>query len=155
MTPRLRTTSSRSLLAVPVLVIPVVAGLMTLAPAAVADGLGLPVPGSAETAPTATVTAQDARLRAGCRDYPLRYQVRDSDEDWLLELVVSDRTGEDVASVTLHGVQSGERGRATFTVCRSAVAAGAFRVDGVLHDRDGWTRTEHEVDGDRFRLTRR
>lgn len=105
--------------------------------------------------PTARVQGRDGRLDAGCQDYPVRYAIDGAEDDWLLELVVSDRSGDDVASVSLHGVEAAPRGRATVTLCRSAVRAGRFVVEGVLTERDGYDQVEHAVEGDTFRLTRR
>lgn len=147
---RMRPVTTRTLALV--LAAPVVLGLGSVT--ARADGAALPGP-AGEPGPSASATAPDARLRAGCRDYTLRYEVQDADEDWLLTLDVSDRRGRGVAHVTLHGVEDPRRGRTSFTVCRSAVKAGRFTVGGVLADRDGYEQTEHAVHGDRFWLARR
>ncbi len=106
-------------------------------------------------APTASAKASDGTLKRGCRDYPVRYKVKHAGEDWLLDLIVRDRSGADVASVSLHGVTSPRKGRTTFSVCRSAVEAGRFTVRGVLTNRDGYDQTEHAVGQHRFWLKRR
>lgn len=108
-----------------------------------------------EDGPTARVQGRDGRLDAGCQDYPVRYAIDGAEDDWLLELVVSDRSGDEVASVSLHGVEAAPRGRTSITLCRAAVRAGRFVVEGVLTERDGYEQVEHAVEGDTFRLTRR
>lgn len=128
--------------------------LTLVPPTASATGIGLPGL-DAGPEPSATASAPDARLRAGCRDYVVRYQVQDAGEDWLLTLDILDRRGRGVAHLNLHGVKDPRKGRTTFSVCRSAVKAGRFTVTGVLADRDGWAQTEHPVDGGRFWLRRR
>lgn len=111
--------------------------------------------GGQEDGPTARVQGRDGRLDAGCQDYPVRYAIDGAEDDWLLELVVSDRSGEEVASVSLHGVEAAPRGRTSVTLCRAAVRAGRFTVEGVLTERDGYEQVEHAVEGNTFRLTRR
>lgn len=108
-----------------------------------------------EDGPTARVQGRDGRLGAGCQDYPVRYAIDGAGDDWLLELVVSDRAGEKVASVSLHGVEAAPRGRTSVTLCRTGVRAGRFVVEGILTERDGYEQVEHAVEGDTFRLTRR
>lgn len=103
---------------------------------------------------SAEADAPDRRLRAGCHDYPVRYAVRDAGDDWMLDLVVRDRSGEQVAAMSLHAVEHGAKGWTTFSVCREAVAAGRFTVSGVLTERDGYEQVEHAVERNRFRLTR-
>jgi|LULE01.1.fsa_nt_gb hypothetical protein len=117
--------------------------------------VGTLVPGSEKSEPAAWAKGSDATLRKGCRDYPLRYTVKNAGDDWLLTLVVHDRSGEEVASLNLHGVQLPSKGTTTFSVCRSAVRAGRFTVTGELLDRDGYEQTEHPVAEKSFRLTRR
>ena len=111
-------------------------------------------PGTAE-APTATAKASDGTLERGCRDYPVRYKVKHAGADWLLDLIVRDRSGAAVASVSVHGVTSPRKGRTTFSVCRSAVQAGKFSVRGVLTNRDGYDQTEYTVGKKTFWLKRR
>ena len=107
--------------------------------------VGTLVPGSEKSEPAAWAKGSDATLRKGCRDYPLRYTVKNAGDDWLLTLVVHDRSGEEVASLNLHGVQLPSKGTTT----------GRFTVTGELLDRDGYEQTEHPVAEKSFRLTRR
>ena len=136
-----------------------VLALAPLAPAA-ADGLLPPidgttaVPGADAEEAAATASAPDGRLRADCHDYPVRYAVRGAGDDWMLDLVVRDRTGEQVAGMTLHAVEHGAKGWTSFSVCREAVEAGRFTVSGVLTERDGYEQTEHRVERSSFRLAR-
>ncbi len=106
-------------------------------------------------APVASAKASDGTLKAGCRDYPVRYKVKHAGDDWLLDLVVRDRSGAEVASVSLHGVTSPRKGRTSFSVCRSAVEAGKFSVRGLLTDREGYDQTEYRVGKHTFWLKRR
>lgn len=110
--------------------------------------------GTDEEGPSARVQGRDGRIGAGCQDYPLRYAVDGAEDDWLLELVVSDRSGDEVASVSLHGVEEAAQGRTEITLCRAAVRAGRFVVQGVLTERAGYEQVEHAVDGDTFWLKR-
>lgn len=159
-----RTTARRATLRA-LAVAPVALGALAMAsapassapavPAGSSDAVvGLLAPGE-ETSAGAEVEARDGRLRPGCRSYPVRYAVQDAGDDWLLELVVRDRSGEQVASAALHGVESPRRGRTTVTLCRTTAQAGRFAVDGVLTERAGYEQVEHPVEGDRFWLTRR
>lgn len=139
-----------------------VLALGPLAGSAAADeGIVLPpiggttaVAGSDSEEASATATAPDGRLRAGCHDYPVRWAVRDAGDDWMLDLIVRDRSGEQVSRVTLHAVEDGAKGWTTFSVCREAVEAGRFTVGGLLTERDGYEQTEHGVERSAFRLTR-
>ena len=148
------TSSSRSLL-----VVLAVVALLGVSPVAGSASEGSILSGllgsSSAEAPTAVTKAPDGTLRAGCRDYPLRYKVKGAGKDWRLDLAVRDRSGATVASLTLHGVSSPRKGRTSFSVCRSAVKAGRFSVSGVLTDRDGYQQTDHTVERHRFWLTRR
>ncbi len=110
--------------------------------------------GGDEGGPSARAQGRDGRLGAGCQEYPVRYAVDGADDDWLLELVVSDRTGEEVASVSLHGVDVAAKGRTEISLCRASVRAGRFSVDGVLTERAGYEQVEHPVEGDTFWLKR-
>lgn len=132
-----------------------------VAPATAAPGLGagssdavVSLLGGDEKGPSARVQGRDGRIGAGCQDYPLRYAVDGAEDDWLLELVVSDRAGDEVASVSLHGVEAAARGRTEITLCRAAVRAGRFVVEGVLTERAGYEQVEHAVEGDTFWLKR-
>lgn len=110
--------------------------------------------GGDEGSPSARVQGRDGRLGAGCQDYPVRYAVDGAEDDWLLELVVSDRAGDEVASVSLHGVDVAAKGRTEITLCRASVRAGRFSVEGVLTERAGYEQVEHPVEGDTFWLKR-
>lgn len=152
--------ASVGVLAVSALALPVLAAAPTSASPVVAgatssDGVVALLGADERESPTARVRGRDGRLGAGCRDYPVRYAVDGAEDDWLLELVVSDRSGDQVASVSLHGVESAARGRTSVTLCRASVRAGRFAVRGLLTERDGYQQVEHAVEGDRFRLTRR
>lgn len=140
-------------LSVPVLAAPAPAA--PVAAAATSSDVVVGLLAGEEDGPTARVQGRDGRLDAGCQDYPVRYAIDGAEDDWLLELVVSDRAGEKVASVSLHGVESAPRGRTSVTLCRAGVRAGRFVVEGVLTERDGYEQVEHAVEGDTFRLTRR
>jgi hypothetical protein len=160
---RHRTTAAAGVLGV---VVSALAGPALLGTPASAAAPASPAAGSSDvvvallgadaaSGPSARVQARDGRLRPGCRTYPLRYAVDGAEDDWLLELVVTDRAGDEVASVSLHGVNSPPRGRAPITLCRASVRAGRFTVEGVLTERGGYEQVEHAVEGDRFWLTRR
>lgn len=139
------------------LAVPALAASASAAPApgARTDDAVVAMLGADEAGPTARVQARDGRLGAGCQDHPLRYAVDGAGDDWLLELVVSDRAGDEVASASLHGVESKPKGRTTITLCRASVHAGRFVVEGVLTERDGYEQVEHAVEGDIFWLKRR
>jgi hypothetical protein len=72
----------------------------------------------------------------------------------MLDLVVRDRSGDEVASASLQAVEHGARGWTTVTFCREAVRAGTFSISGVLTERDGYEQVEHPVERSTFRLTR-
>ena len=134
------------------------AALLVLAPgattASAADGIAVPAVTGTAAEPSATASAPDQHLAKGCADYSLRYAVRDAGDDWMLDLVVRDRSGEQVSRMTLHAVEDGAKGWTTFSVCREAVEAGRFTVGGVLTQRDGYEQTEHRVERSAFWLTR-
>ena len=137
-----------------------VLALAPLAPAA-ADGVVLPpiggttaVPGADDQEASAAASAPDGRLRADCHDYPVRYAVQDGGGDWMLDLVVRDRSGEPVGRTTLHATEHPAKGWTSVSMCREAVEAGRFTVGGVLTERDGYEQTEHGVERTAFRLTR-
>jgi len=138
-------------LAVPTLAAPAVA--VPAAGASSSDAVVSLLGGDGES-PSARVQGRDGRLGAGCQDYPVRYAVDGAEDDWLLELVVSDRSGDEVASLSLHGVDAGAKGRTAITLCRASVRAGRFSVDGVLTERAGYEQVEHAVEGDTFWLKR-
>lgn len=130
--------------------------VLALAPSASADSvIALPPLGGSQAGGTATAHAPDGRLAGGCQDYPVRYAVRDAGDDWMLDLVVRDRSGEEVASASLHAVEHGPKGWTSFTFCREAVRAGTFTISGVLTERDGYDQVEQPVERSTFRLTRR
>jgi hypothetical protein len=132
-----------------------VLALAPVAPSASADSvIALPSLAGSSTAASATAHARDGRLAAGCEDYPVRYAVRDAGDDWMLDLVVRDRSGDEVASASLQAVEHGARGWTTVTFCREAVRAGTFSISGVLTERDGYEQVEHPVERSTFRLTR-
>lgn len=132
----------------------VLAPLAGSASASADEGAALPPVGGSTSEASAVASAPDQRLRAGCHDYPVRYAVRDAGDDWMLDLVVRDRSGEEVAAMSLHAVEHGAKGWATFSVCRAAVEAGRFTLGGVLTERDGYDQTEHRVERSAFWLTR-
>ena len=126
-----------------------------VAPLGLVLALCLPVgPAAAAAEPSARASAPDGTLLRGCHDYAYRYRVQHAGDDWMLEIIVQDRTGTGVASTALFANQDAKSGKRTFRLCRAGTKAGKFTFVGVLTVRDGYSQAVHAVDPTSFWLTR-
>jgi hypothetical protein len=85
----------------------------------------------------------DGVLRSGCRDYAFRYvakpgNVQRGNNDWALELFLSDKRGKGIGSVTKDSEIDPKRGKGEFSICKAVTVPGRFKIRGKLSVYDGF-----------------
>lgn len=109
------------------------------------------------TTPTtrASLHAADQRLRKGCKRYTYSYTLTvPSDQEYDLEIFVTDPRGISQGSDVILSGADPEAGTKKLTICRSNTVPGTFTLHGTLYTDDGVDpTTTTAVRSDTFKLT--
>jgi hypothetical protein len=98
----------------------------------------LPPPAQAGDVDHGRVWRKDGRLQPGCHLYRFQYRVRPlavdptNDDDWALEVFLSDRRGRGLGAVAKDSAIDPRRGAGTFRLCRQTTVPGKFKLRGKL-----------------------
>jgi hypothetical protein len=140
--------------------------LLTTAALAATSLLPLPLPlptdpssePAAQTEPvvlSGALSADDGRLKRGCKDYAYAYSVTTESEDWTFDITMQDRNGRGVNAQSLIGPNDAESGVLRYRLCRGATTPGRFSLTGVLTSYEGTTSETSVRVTETFRLRQR
>jgi hypothetical protein len=112
-------------------------------------------PASARHQPWGSTSAENQKLRKGCRYYPYTYRVTPPVDDWVAELFLVGPRGGRVASAAFDRFSDPAVGRARWRICRPSVVPGRFKIKMKVTYLDGYDLHEGWVAPSYFRLSRR
>lgn len=102
----------------------------------------LPADAFAGSAEYGRTFRRDGVLRPGCHDYRFHYVAKPGNvqpgNDWLLELFLRDKRGENLATALKDSEFDAKRGKARFRVCGASTVPGRFKIRGKLSVYDGY-----------------
>ncbi|WP_017935028.1 hypothetical protein [Nocardioides sp. Iso805N] len=118
-------------------------------------GSGGPVTAQSATPTSASLHAADQKLRKGCKRYSYGYALTvPSDQEYDLEIFVTDPRGVSQGSDVILSGADPETGTKKLTICRSNTVPGTFTLHGTLYTDDGaGPTTTTAVRSDTFTLT--
>jgi len=144
---------------------PVTRALARLTTAALVAGLGAVGTVGATSAPASAAlvvdkswgrtAAPDGVLGKGCKKYAYRYKLTLPTDDWEMDLVIKDPTGDQVASAYLLSDSEPPKGKRWFRLCRASTKPGKFVIRAKVSSWDGWAEDERRLPNSSFRLRRR
>lgn len=99
--------------------------------------------------------APDGVLAKGCKKYAYRYKLTLPTDDWEMDLVIKDRTGNQVASAYLLSDSEPPQGKRWFRLCGASTKPGKFVIRAKVSSWDGWAEDERRLPNSSFRLRKR
>lgn len=99
-------------------------------------------------------SSRNGTLRAGCHAHSYHYWLKPRTRDWTVEVFLTDRTGEHVASDALMSGADKTSGTKTFRICKDNTVPGTFKIRMRMTYPDGDQNRVGWLSSSTFKMTK-